>query len=60
MKYLILVALFAFAAAQEEGEREWPIFNRTCAERSAVIRPQVKTAFNVAAVSDEKLSQFIV
>jgi hypothetical protein len=51
MKYLIIVALFAFAAAQDEGEREFPVFNRTCSVRSAEIRPNVKTAFNTAAVS---------
>ncbi|CRK98734.1 CLUMA_CG012145, isoform A [Clunio marinus] len=46
MKYLILFALFAFACAQE-----WPEYDRPCSERSAIIRPQVKTAFNVAAYS---------
>ena len=50
MKYLVLltVALFAFASAQE---RNYPIFDRPCSERSSVVRPQVKTSFNVAAVS---------
>lgn len=47
MKLLLLVAFFAFAYAQ----REYPIFDRPCSERSAVIRPLVKTSFNVAAVS---------
>lgn len=50
MKYLILIALFAFASAQDSN-RTYPIFDRTCSERSAVVRPNVKTAFNVAAVS---------
>lgn len=48
MKLLILVALFALAAAED---RRFPIFDRTCEERSALIRPQVKEAFNVAAYS---------
>lgn len=48
MKYLILVALFALAAAQD---RRYPIYDRPCSVRSEIIRPQVKTAFNVAAVS---------
>lgn len=48
MKYLILVALFAFASAQD---RTYPVFDRTCSERSGQIRPEVKTSFNVAAVS---------
>lgn len=48
MKLLILFALFACALAQD---RVYPEFPRTCAERSAVIRPLVKTAFNVASVS---------
>lgn len=48
MKYLILVALFALAAAQNGGH---PEFARPCSERSAIIRPEVKTAFNVAAYS---------
>lgn len=49
MKFLILVALFAFAAAQ--GDRNYPVFERHCSERSAEIRPLVKEAFNVAAYS---------
>lgn len=48
MKFLILVALFALTAAQD---RRYPEFDRTCEERSALIRPQVKEAFNVAAYS---------
>lgn len=51
MKYLVLLALVAIPFAQEE-ERNYPIFDRPCSERSAVVRLQVKTAFNVAAVSD--------
>lgn len=46
MKYLIVVAFFAFAAAQE---REYPIFDRTCDARKAEIRPHVKTSFSVGA-----------
>lgn len=49
MKYLILVALFAFAVAQDD--RRHPEFEQPCSVRSAVIRPQVKDAFNVAAYS---------
>lgn len=47
MKYLILALLVAAVSAQ----REYPEFDRPCTERSAIIRPQVKTAFNVAAYS---------
>lgn len=48
MRFIIFVALFALAAAQD---RRYPQFDRTCEERSAFIRPQVKEAFNVAAYS---------
>lgn len=51
MKFLILIAIFAFSFASAQEARTYPIFDRTCAERSAFIRPQVKTSFNVAAVS---------
>lgn len=47
MKYLILALLVAAVSAQ----RQYPEFDRPCSERSAIIRPQVKTAFNVAAYS---------
>lgn len=59
MKYLILIAIFAFSFASAQENRTYPIFQRTCSERSAIIRPQVKTAFNVAAVSRE-LKSFAV
>ena len=49
MKILILVALFALASAKDF--RKATVFNRPCSERSALIRPQAKEAFNVAAVS---------
>lgn len=49
MKFLVFAALVALAAAQED--RRYPIFERTCVERSAHIRPNVKTSFNVAAYS---------
>lgn len=52
MKFLILVALFAFASADI---RKSTIYDRSCSERSNEIRPQVKTAFNVAAVSIQML-----
>lgn len=47
MKYLIFALLVAAVSAQ----RQYPEFDRPCSERSAIIRPQVKTAFNVAAYS---------
>lgn len=55
MKYLILITICAFSFASAQEARTYPIFNRTCAERSAFIRPQVKTSFNVAAVSSSML-----
>lgn len=50
MKFLIFAALVAFASAQ--SDRPYPVFNQTCVERKAQIRESVKTAFNVAAVSE--------
>jgi hypothetical protein len=61
MKFLVFLAIIAFVAAEfddgsgegsGEGDHEFPVFDRPCSERSAIIRPQVKTAFNVASVSD--------
>lgn len=51
MKYIILIALFALVVAADEPIRKSTVYDRTCEERSAEIRPQVKTAYNVAAVS---------
>lgn len=48
MKYLILIALFAFVAGQD---RVYPIYDRPCSERSELIRPEAKEAFNQATVS---------
>lgn len=50
MKFLIIVAFFAFAAAQD---RDYPIFDRTCDARKAAIRPFVKSSFNVAAYAGQ-------
>lgn len=52
MKYLILVAIFVIGLAS--AQRQYPEFDRPCSERSAVVRPRVKEAFNVAAVSEKK------
>lgn len=48
MKFLVFAALFALACAQV---RQYPEFNRPCSVRSALIRPNVRSGFNVAGVS---------
>lgn len=47
LRNLILVALFASVALA----RNYPVFNRSCDERKEEMVPNVKEAFNVAAVS---------